>query len=112
MNIDFEDMIKKVQELQSKMGEAQEKLKDLETTAEVGGGMVTVVVNGKQEVKSIKIEKSIINPADIEMLEDLVLSCVNKGIEQSFKLAQDEVGKTTQGMMPNIPGLDPKNFGM
>jgi DNA-binding YbaB/EbfC family protein len=112
MEFNIEDMMKKVQELQSRMGEAQEKLKALETTAEVGGGMVSVTINGKQEIKSIKIEKSVVNPADVEMLEDLVLSCVNKAIEQSLKMAQDEMGKSTSGMLPNIPGLDPRNFGM
>ena len=112
MNINIEDMMKRVQELQSRMSEAQEKLRELETTAEVGGGMVTVTINGKQELKKIKIENSIVNPADVEMLEDLVLSCVNKAIEQSLKMAQEEVGKTTQGMIPNIPGLDPGSFGM
>lgn len=112
MEFNIEDMMKKVQELQSRMGEAQEKLRSLETTAEVGGGMVSVTINGKQEIKSIKIEKSVVNPADIEMLEDLVLSCVNKAIEQSLKMAQEEMGKSTSGMLPNIPGINPGSFGL
>ena len=81
MSFNIEEMMKRVQELQGKMNEAQEKLKALETTAEVGGGMVAVTITGKQEIKKIKIEKSIVNPADVEMLEDLILSCVNKAIE-------------------------------
>ncbi|MAT38449.1 MAG: DNA-binding protein [Ectothiorhodospiraceae bacterium] len=112
MSFNIEEMMKRVQELQGKMNEAQEKLKALETTAEVGGGMVAVTITGKQEIKKIKIEKSIVNPADVEMLEDLILSCVNKAIEQSMKMAQEEVGKSTSGMLPNIPGLDPTQFGM
>ena len=112
MEINFEDMMKRIQELQVKMQDAQEKLKDIETTVEVGGGMVAITINGKQEVTKIKIENSIVNPADVEMLEDLVLSCVNKAIEQSLRMAQEEVGKSTSGMMPNIPGLDPRNFGL
>ena len=112
MELNIEDMMKKVAELQSRMSESQEKLKSLETTAEVGGGMVSVTINGKQEIKSIKIEKSVVNPADVEMLEDLVLSCVNKAIEQSLRMAQEEMGKSTSGMLPNIPGLDPGSFGL
>jgi len=104
--------MKKVQELQARMSDAQAKLRDLETTVEVGGGMVSVTINGKQEVKKVKIEKTIVNPADVEMLEDLVLSCMNKAIEQSLRIAQEEVGKSTQGMIPNIPGLDPGRFGL
>ena len=112
MNLNMQDMLGKVQEFQAKMKETQEKLRTLETTVEVGGGMVKVVANGKQEIKSIKIEKSVVSPDDIELLEDLVLSAVNKAIEQSQKMAQEEMGQATSGMMPNIPGLNLGNLGM
>lgn len=112
MSLNIQDMMAKVQELQSRMGDVQTKLRALETTAEVGGGMVTVTINGKQEVKKIKLEKSVVTPDDIELLEDLILSAVNKAIDQSQKMAQEEMGKATSGMIPNIPGLDLGNLGM
>ena len=102
----------KVQELQSRVNDAQQKLRELETTVEVGGGMVAVTINGKQEIKKIKIEKSVVSPDDIELLEDLILSAVNKAVDQSQKMAKDEMGKATSGMIPNIPGLDLGNLGM
>jgi DNA-binding YbaB/EbfC family protein len=112
MSLNMQDMLSKVQELQARVNETQEKLRALETTVEVGGGMVRVTVNGKQEIRKITIEKSVVSPDDVELLEDLVLSAVNKAIEQSQKMAQDEMGKATSGMLPSIPGLDLGNFGL
>ena len=112
MSLNMQDMMAKVQELQSRMNDAQQKLRELETTVEVGGGMVAVTINGKQEIKKIKIEKSVVSPDDIELLEDLILSAVNKAVDQSQKMAKDEMGKATSGMIPNIPGLDLGNLGM
>jgi DNA-binding YbaB/EbfC family protein len=108
----MQDMMAKVQELQTRMSDAQQKLRELETTVEVGGGMVSVTINGKQEIRKIKIEKSVVSPDDVELLEDLILSAMNKAIDQSQKLAKDEMGKATSGMIPNIPGLDLGNLGM
>lgn len=112
MSLNMQDMMAKVQELQSRMNDAQQKLRELETTVEVGGGMVAVTINGKQEIQKIKIEKSVVSPDDVELLEDLILSAVNKAIDQSQKMAKDEMGKATSGMIPNIPGLDLGNLGM
>jgi len=112
MSLNMQDMMAKVQELQTRMNDAQEKLREIETTVEVGGGMVSVTINGKQEIKKIKIEKSVVSPDDVELLEDLILSAVNKAVDQSQKLAKDEMGKATSGMIPNIPGLDLGNLGM
>ncbi|MFA6232608.1 MAG: YbaB/EbfC family nucleoid-associated protein [Bacteroidota bacterium] len=112
MSLNIQDMMAKMQELQSRMGDVQAKLRELETTAEVGGGMVSVTINGKQEVKKIKLEKSVVTPDDIELLEDLILSAVNKAIDQSQKMAQEEMGKATSGMIPNIPGLNLGNLGL
>jgi len=112
MTLNIQDMMAKVQEMQAKMAEVQERLRSLETTAEVGGGMVKVTINGKQEILKVSIEKSVISPDDTEMLEDLLVSAVNKAIEQSQKLAQDEMGKVTSGVVPNIPGLDLSQFGL
>jgi len=112
MSLNLQDMMARVQELQSRMNETQEKLRALEDTVEVGGGMVRVTINGKQEIKKISIEKSVVSPDDIELLEDLILSAVNKAIEQSQKTAKEEMGKATSGMIPNIPGLDLGNLGL
>jgi DNA-binding YbaB/EbfC family protein len=108
----MQDMMARVQELQNRMAEAQQKLRELETTAEVGGGMVRVTMNGKQEVRKISIEKSVVTPDDVELLEDLILSAVNKAIDQSQKMAKEEMGSATAGLMPNIPGLDLGNLGL
>ena len=112
MSLNMQDMLAKVQELQTRMQDAQEKLRALETSVEVGAGMVRVLINGKQEVKKISIDKSVVSPDDVELLEDLILSAVNKAISQSQKLAQDEMGKATSGMLPNIPGLNLGNLGL
>jgi DNA-binding YbaB/EbfC family protein len=112
MNFNIPEMLAKVQEMQAKMADAQTRLRQLETTAEVGGGMVRVRANGKQEVLSISIEKSVVSPDDVSMLEDLIVSAVNKALDQSRALAQDELGKATSGMIPDIPGLDLGSMGL
>ena len=106
MSFNLQGMMGKIQELQSKVAEVQKDLESKRTTGESGGGMVVVTINGKQEVVSIKLEKSIVVPDEIEMLEDLIVSAVNKAIENSQKLAQEEMSKATSGMLPNIPGLN------
>ena len=112
MELNLSDMLAKVQEMQAKMAEAQARLKQLETLAEVGGGMVRVRANAKQEILSIAIEKNVVSPSDVAMLEDLIVSAVNKALDQSRVLAQDELGKATSGMIPNIPGLDMGSLGL
>jgi DNA-binding YbaB/EbfC family protein len=99
-------MMKQVQKLQEKMAEVQAGLEQKTVTADAGGGMIRVTVNGKQQVVAIKIEKEAVNPEDIEMLEDLVVSAVNKGLEESQKMAQEEMEKVTAGVLPRIPGLN------
>lgn len=81
----------------------QEELgqKTVETTS--GGGMVTVVANGKQQILSITIEKEVVNPQDVDMLQDLVLAAVNDALTKSQQMVQQEMGKLTGGL--NIPGL-------
>ena len=102
----IQDVMKQAQEVQQRIAKVQEELADKTVTAESGGGMVKVTVNGKQRILQIKIEKDVINPADAEMLEDLIVAGINKALEESQKMAQEEVKKATAGMLPNIPGLN------
>jgi hypothetical protein len=102
MNI--KKMMQQAQKMQEQMMQAQAELADKTVTATAGGGKVTVVANGAGEVVSIKIDKSVVDPEDVEMLEDLILTGVKKAIEEAKELGQSEMGKVTAGMgLP--PGL-------
>lgn len=96
-------MMKQVQKMQQDMAKLQEDLKDRLVEASVGGGVVRVVVNGQQEVREIHIDKSAVDPDDVEMLEDMVLAAVNEAMRKSQELGAAEMAKITGGM--NIPGM-------
>ncbi len=97
------NMMKQAQKLQSKMLKLQEEMaeKTVETTS--GGGMVRVVANGKQQLVSVQIEKEVVDPDDVEMLQDLVLAAVNEALLKSQEMVAGEMSKLTGGL--NIPGL-------
>ena len=99
----MQGMMKKVQKLQADMAKMQEelKLRTIETT--VGGGAVTVVVSGKIEVDSVKIDPSAVYPEDVEMLEDLLVAAVNEGMRKIDEMTEAEMGKLTGGM--KMPGM-------
>lgn len=99
----FGNMMKQAKNLQSKMLDLQEKMADKTVETTSGGGMVSVVANGKQQILSIKIEKEVVDPDDVEMLQDLVISAVNDALSKSQELMSGEMGKLTGGL--NIPGL-------
>lgn len=99
-------MMKQIQKMQERMTQVQEELEHKTVVGDAGGGMVKVTVNGKQRLTAVAIEKEVINPEEREMLEDLILAAANKAIEDSQKLAQDEISKVTSGLLPNIPGLN------
>jgi len=102
MNI--QKMMKQAAKMQEQMAQTQAELADKTVTATAGGGKVTVVANGAGDVISIKISKDVVDPEDVEMLEDLVLTGVKKAIEEGKALAQTEMGRLTAGMgLP--PGL-------
>ena len=96
-------MVKQAQKLQARMMKLQEELAERTVTASAGGGMVQVVANGRQQVVSIAIEKEVVDPEDVEMLQDLVLAAVNEALNKSQEMVSSEMGKLTGGM--NIPGL-------
>lgn len=102
MNI--KKMMQQAQKMQEQMASAQAGLADKVVTATAGGGKVTVTANGAGDVLSIKIDKSVIDPEDVEMLEDLILTGVQKAIGEGKAMAESEMGKLTAGMgLP--PGL-------
>jgi len=96
-------MMKQAQKLQKKMLQAQQDLATKTVEATSGGGMVKVVANGAQKIESIVLEKEVVDPEDVEMLQDLVLAAVNDALKKSQDMVSTEMGKLTGGM--NIPGL-------
>jgi len=96
-------LMKQAQQFQSKMSKLQEELEQETVEASAGGGMVNVVVSGKQEVLSISIDPEVVNPEDIEMLQDLILAAVNDGLAKSRDMVNQRMSELTGGM--NIPGL-------
>lgn len=96
-------MMKQVQQMQKKMEEAQKEVEETVLTASAGGGMVEVEVSGKKEVLAVKIDPEAVDPEDVEMLQDMILTAVNDALNQIEQLSDEKMGKFTQGM--NIPGL-------
>lgn len=96
-------MMKQAQQLQSKMLKLQEEMADKTIETSSGGGMIKVVANGRQQVLSIQIEKEVVDPDDVEMLQDLILAAVNDALIKSQEMATQEMSKLTGGL--NIPGL-------
>jgi nucleoid-associated protein EbfC len=96
-------MMKQAQQLQAKMLKLQEEMASKTVATTSGGGMVKVVANGRQQLESIQIEKEVVDPDDVEMLEDLILAAVNDALVKSHEMVSQEMSKLTGGL--NIPGL-------
>lgn len=104
------DMFGKMMEMQKKMADAQEALAQKSATAEAGGGMVKVTVNGQQRITAIKIDRDAVDVDDLELLEDLIIAGTNKALDEVALIAKDEMGKAAGGMLP--PGLDLGSLGL
>lgn len=99
-------LMKQAQQFQAKMAKMQEELGDRTVEASAGGGMVAVTANGRQELVSVRIDREVVDPDDIEMLQDLVLAAVNDALTQAKNMVNEEMGKLTKGLnMPGLPGL-------
>lgn len=97
------NMMQKLQKMQEEMAKTQAEIEETEFTASAGGGAVEVTVSGKHEVKSIKMQPEVIDPEDIDMLEDLLLASLNEAMRKADEKMEAEMGKLTGGM--NIPGM-------
>ncbi len=104
----MQGMLKQVQKMQDEMQKVQSRLGELTVSEEAGGGMIKATANGNKELLSVEIDSQVINPAEKEILEDLVVAAVNKALQSASKLAEDEMSKVTKGMLPpglNLPGF-------
>ncbi len=95
--------MKMIQQMQNRMAKIQQELEEAEVQGSAGGGVVTATANGQRALLSIKIDPSAVDPEDVEMLEDLVLTAVQDALEKSAALAEDKMGALTGGL--KIPGL-------
>lgn len=104
-------ILKQAQQLQKRMEKLQEELATKQVEGTAGGGMVTVVVNGKQELIDVKIDPEVVKPDDVEILEDLIVAAANQARERAQAMAKEEMSKIAGGLLPQglaglkIPGL-------
>ncbi|MFO8240387.1 MAG: YbaB/EbfC family nucleoid-associated protein [Dissulfuribacterales bacterium] len=103
MQPNMKEMMRQAQRLQTKIGKLQSELATKEIEASVGGGMVKAVSNGKPEIVSITIEKEVVDPEDVEMLQDLIVAAVNEALTRSKEMVEGEMAKLTGGL--KLPGM-------
>jgi hypothetical protein len=99
----FQDLLKQAQEVRDRMKRLQEELGERTVEGSAGGGMVVAVMNGRQELLDLRIEKEVVDPSDVGMLRDLVLAAVNDALARSREAAAAEMAKLTGGILP--PGI-------
>ena len=107
--MDINKLMKQAQQMQAKMAQAQSELETREVSAEVGGGQVKVVMNGKHRLKSIEIAPESLDPDDIEFLQDLIVAAVNEGAKNVDAMVEKEMGSVAGGM--NLPDLNLPGMG-
>lgn len=100
---DFQSLLKQAQQMQARMAKIQEELSGKTVEASSGGGMVTVVANGRQEIVSVRIEKEVVSPDDVDLLQDLVRGAVNEALARAREMAAAEMSKITGGI--DLPGF-------
>jgi nucleoid-associated protein EbfC len=103
---DMMKMMGKMKEVQARIKEAQDNLVNVRASGESGGGMVKATVNGKRQLISLDIDPNLIKADDKAVLQDLIVAAVNKAAEEAEVLAKEEMRKSTEGLLPNIPGMD------
>ena len=103
---DMMKMMGKMKEVQARMKESQDKLVTLYATGESGAGLVKAKVNGKKQLITLDVDSSLLKAEDKTILQDLIVAAVNKASEEAEVLAKEEMRKSTEGLLPNIPGLD------
>lgn len=102
----MQGMLKKAQKMQKDMEKAQEEIKNTVVEASIGGGAVSVTMNGEQEVLSIKIAPAAVDPEDVEALEDLILAAVNEANRKAKEVAEKKLGAVTGNLkLPGMPGM-------
>jgi DNA-binding YbaB/EbfC family protein len=97
------NMLRQAQEMQKKLGRIQEELASRTVEASAGGGMVRCTINGKQELLSLSIDREVVDPEDVEMLQDLVIAAVNEAVKKSQEMVASEMGKVAGGL--GLPGM-------
>ena len=97
-------MMKQLQKMQAKMEEIQNDLEQTQVEGSAGGGMVKVIVNGKQDLQEIKIDPEVVDPKDVEMLQDLIVAAVNQARQKAQELQAEQMSALTGGI--NIPGMN------
>ena len=108
--MDMMDMMGKLKDMQSKLQEAQSNLVNVTSSADAGAGMVKATVNGLKQVVELEVDDSLLTKDDKEMLQDLIIAAVNKALGDVEDKAKEEMKKSTQGFIPNIPGFDLGKF--
>lgn len=107
---DMMGMLGKMKDLQAKMKEAQESLGQITESAEAGAGLVKATVNGKKQLLKVEIDPDLLKAEDREVLQDLVVAATNKALSQIEDKIKDHLQQATQGLLPNIPGMDLGNL--
>lgn len=100
------DMFGKVKEFQARMQDAQQSLNGITETGESGAGLVRVTINGLKQVMKIEIDQDLIKPEEKEMLQDLIVAAINKAMENVEPRIKEHLRKSTEGLLPNVPGFD------
>jgi len=103
---DMMNMFGKVKEMQAKLKQIKDDMVKITAEGEAGGGMVKATVNGHHKVLKIEIDRELLKPEDLEMLQDLCVAAVNKAMHAVGEKSKEEMKKATEGVLPNIPGMD------